>query len=112
MSIEEKPSIGAYRRHVLLCTGPRCSAQSDPEALFKQLGEMLGAAGLSRGELRVKRTRSGCFAACKGGPIMCVQPDGVWYYQLTPENLQRVVDEHLRDGAVVEPLVFHRGPGA
>lgn len=105
-----KPKIGPYRRHILLCTGPRCTPDGESESLFESLGAMLKAAGLTTGELRVKRTRTGCFAACKGGPILCVQPDGTWYYNVTPANMQRIIDEHLLGGKPVESLVFHQGP--
>lgn len=106
-----KPKIGAYRRHLLICTGPRCTEQGESQALFDSLGEKFKAAGLDQGELRVKRSRVSCFAACKGGPVMCVQPDGVWYYDVTPDNMNRIIDQHLVGGTPVEPLVFHRGPG-
>jgi (2Fe-2S) ferredoxin len=66
--------------------------------LFDSLGEKFKAAGIQEGELRVKRSRVSCFAACKGGPILCVQPDGVWYYNVTPENMDRIVAQHLVGG--------------
>lgn len=105
-----KPKIGDYRRHLLVCTGTRCTQDGQSQALFDSLGDKLKAAGLHEGEMRVKRSRVSCFAACKGGPIVCVQPDGVWYYNVTPDNMDRIVDEHLVGGRVVEELVFHRGP--
>ena len=105
-----KPKIGAYRRHLLVCTGTRCAEDGQAQALFDSLGDTFKAAGLHEGDLRVKRSRVSCFAACKGGPILCVQPDGVWYYNVTPANMTRIVDEHLVGGRVVEDLVFHRGP--
>ncbi|MDO5103795.1 MAG: NAD(P)H-dependent oxidoreductase subunit E [Lautropia sp.] len=105
-----KPRIGPYRRHLLLCTGPRCTPNGESESLFDSLGAMLKEAGLTTGELRVKRTRTSCFAACKGGPILCVQPDGTWYYNVTPDNMKRIIDEHLLGGKPVESLVFHQGP--
>ena len=110
--IPEKPKLGSYRRHLLVCTGPRCTQNGESQALFDSLGDTFKAAGLDRGELRVKRTRVSCFAACKGGPIVCVQPDGVWYYNAIRENMQRIVDQHLVGGQPVEELVFHRGPAA
>lgn len=105
-----KPKIGDYRRHLLICTGPRCTQQGESQALFDSLGEKFKAAGLNEGALRVKRSRVSCFAACKGGPVMCVQPDGVWYYDVTPDNMDRIIDQHLVGGQPVEELVFHRGP--
>ena len=82
------------------------------EALFDSLADKLKAAGLGleAGALRVKRTRTGCVSACKGGPILGVQPDGAWYYNVTEANLDRIVSEHLLGGQVVEDLLFHQGP--
>ena len=58
-----KPRIGAYRRHLLVCTGPRCTADGQAQALFDSLGSKFKAAGLDAGDLRAKRTRAACFAA-------------------------------------------------
>jgi len=69
MSAVEQPSIADYRRHLLVCTGPRCTADGEAQALFGNLGAIFKAAGLDQGELRVKRSRVSCFAACRGGPI-------------------------------------------
>ncbi|MBB6135236.1 (2Fe-2S) ferredoxin [Massilia aurea] len=103
-----KPTIGVYRRHLLVCTGPRCNADGAAQALFDSLGEKFKASGLDGGPLRVKRSRVSCFAACKGGPIVCVQPDGTWYYDVTPDNMDRIIDQHLCKGEHVEDLVFHQ----
>ncbi|CAN7257496.1 NAD(P)H-dependent oxidoreductase subunit E [Variovorax paradoxus] len=111
MSEVVKPKIGGYKRHLLVCTGPRCSPDGASQDLFDSLGDKFKAAGLNEGALRVKRSRVGCFAACKGGPVMCVQPDGTWYYNVTPENMDRILSQHLVGGVVVEDLVFHQGPG-
>lgn len=109
---QPKPTIGSYRRHLLVCTGPRCGADGEAQALFDSLGEKFKAAGLDAGALRVKRSRVSCFAACKGGPIVCVQPDGTWYYKVTPQNMDRIIDEHLCKGGRVDELVFHQADPA
>lgn len=106
-----KPKIGTYKRHLLVCTGPRCTQGGASQALFDSLGDKFKAAGLHEGELRVKRSRVSCFAACKGGPVMCVQPDGTWYYNVTDANMDRIIELHLVGGQVVPDLVFHQGPG-
>ena len=107
-----KPKIGSYHRHLLVCTGPRCSEDGASQALFDSLGDKFKASGLNSGPLRVKRSRVSCFAACKGGPIVCVQPDGTWYYNVTPENMDRIIDQHLCKGEKVEELVFHQAGDA
>ena len=78
--------------------------------MFNALQAKFRAAGLGvdAGPDRVKRTRTGCVAACQGGPIVAVQPDGVWYYNVSAANMDRIIDEHLKNGRVVEDLVFHR----
>jgi (2Fe-2S) ferredoxin len=105
-----KPKIRDYSRQVLICTGPRCTQNGEGEALFNALQAKFRAAGLGvdAGPDRVKRTRTGCVAACQGGPIVAVQPDGVWYYNVSAANMDRIIDEHLKNGRVVEDLVFHR----
>lgn len=108
MSSTEKPRIGDYRRHLLVCTGTRCTQDGAAQVLFDSLGEKFKAAGLNEGALRVKRSRVSCFAACKGGPILCVQPDGTWYYGVTDAVMARIVTEHLVGGEPVRDHVFHQ----
>ena len=105
-----KPKMQAYKRHMLVCVGPRCTENGESQALFDSLGEKFKAAGIDKGEQRVKRTRTQCFATCTSGPIVCVQPDGVWYYNVTGPNLDRIIREHLVGGRPVEDLIYHRGP--
>lgn len=109
-NIPIRPKMGDYRRHLLVCTGPRCTPNGESQALFDTLGAKFKAAGIDQGELRVKRTRVSCFATCKSGPLLCVQPDGIWYYDVTESNLDRIIREHLVGGQPVEELIYHRGP--
>lgn len=111
MPLPDKPKMGDYKRHLLVCTGPRCTQNGESQALFDSLAAKFKAAGLDQGVLRVKRTRTTCFATCKAGPIVCVQPDGVWYYNVTAANLDRIIEQHLLGGVPVEDLIFHQGPG-
>ena len=111
MSEVVKPGFRPYHRQLLVCTGPRCTLNGEGQTLFDSLGDKLKAAGLGleAGALRVKRTRTGCVSACKGGPILGVQPDGTWYYNVTDENMDRIIESHLKNGQVVDDLVFHQG---
>ncbi len=106
----EKPKMMDYKRHMLVCVGPRCTHEGESEELFGMLAEKFKAAGIDNGEMRVKRTRTSCFATCKSGPIICIQPDGIWYYNVTEKNLDRIIQQHLVVGVPVEDLIYHRGP--
>lgn len=104
----EKPKMMDYKRHLLVCVGPRCTTDGQAQELFETLGDKFKAAGIDKGALRVKRTRTHCFATCKSGPIVVVQPDGVWYYNVTEANLDRIINQHLVGGVPVEDLIYHR----
>ncbi|WP_340121281.1 ferredoxin [Methylobacter svalbardensis] len=94
-----------HDKHVLMCTGSRCSEyNTEAEAMFQQLGQKIDA----RPQLNVKRTRSNCFAVCKNGPILVVYPEGVWYSCTDETVLERIVSEHLEQGVEVTEHVFHR----
>lgn len=113
MTRPPKPTIVDYARHLLVCTGRSCVADGMDADRLTEVGHTLKAAGLlDDGELRVKPSRVDCLGACRSGPVMCVQPDGVWYFGVTPADFDRIAHEHLIGGRVVEALVFHRGPFA
>jgi len=97
-----------YARHVLVCVGGFCSPDREGANLYRLLAELLQREGLLYGPRRVKRGETPCLGVCAGGPIVVVYPEGIWYANVTPALLERIVVEHLRDGRVVEEGVFHR----
>ena len=53
-SMPPKPRISPHKRHLLVCTGPRCTRHGESEALFLSLKDRLDAAGLSEGVARAQ----------------------------------------------------------
>ena len=94
MHESQPPIMEPYARHVLVCTGGYCSSDRREGLLF--------------GPRRVKRSEAPCLGVCAGGPIIAVYHEGVWYSGVTPELLERIVVEHLRDGRPLSTAVFHR----
>ena len=105
---ERVPVMEPYSRHVIICTGGFCSPERRGRGLYSLLASLLQREGLLFGPDRVKRGETPCLGVCSGGPIVVVYPDGVWYSHVTPELLERIVVEHLKEGRVVEDAVFHR----
>jgi len=104
-----QPCMEPYRRHVLVCTGGFCSPDRGGRALYSLLAKLLERENLLFGPTRVKRGETPCLGVCAGGPILVVYPEGVWYHSATPEAIERIIQEHLIGGRVVEELVFARG---
>src|SRR5258706_571819 len=90
----EEP-MGQYRRHVFVCThGEYCPFDGSAE-VHRLLKEAVSARGLKT-EIRVNK--AGCFNQCGNGPMVVIYPDDVWYGQVTPEKVSRIVEEHLAGG--------------
>lgn len=103
-----EPFMEPYSRHVIVCTGGFCSPDRRGRGLYSLLASLLQREDLLFGPTRVKRGETPCLGVCAGGPIVVVYPEGVWYAKVTPELLERIVVEHLRDGNVVEGAVFFK----
>jgi (2Fe-2S) ferredoxin len=99
---------GGYSRHVLLCIGRSCCDGADHRDTGKRLNKRLKK--LEKDGLFVYRTRVDCLSFCRSGPLLVVYPDGTWYHSVTPEVLDRIVDEHIVGGRVVTDYAFARNP--
>ncbi|MBI4397536.1 MAG: (2Fe-2S) ferredoxin domain-containing protein [Candidatus Omnitrophica bacterium] len=101
------PQLLQYKKHVLVCTGPRCAPDQAPP-LYAYLKQRLKDLGLSGVEGGVMRSQCHCFGICESGPLLVVYPEGVWYHHITQEKLDRIIQEHLISNRPIEEYVFHK----
>ncbi len=90
------------RAEVLICGGTGCTSSGSVK-IQAAFNEHLKATGLDE---EVKLVQTGCFGLCALGPVVVVYPEGVFYSNVTVEDVEVIVKEHLLKGRIVERLVY------
>lgn len=110
--VAETIGVPAARRHIFLCcdqTKPKCCDKERSLVAWDHLKARLKERGLSD-QGGVLRTKANCLRICLGGPIAVVYPEGAWYRACDPPVLDRIIDEHLVGGRIVEEFLITRHP--
>jgi len=96
----------AYRTNAMICTCTNCVSNG---AL--QVKEALEAE-IKKQHLDddVKIVPTGASGLCVNGPILVVQPEGIFYRRVTVKEVPHLVEEHFLKGRPVESLMY-KEPG-
>ena len=100
-----------YRRHVFCCINQREAGHARGCCADKGSLELREYMKMRAKELGLKRVRinsSGCLDRCEKGPSVVVYPEGVWYRCENKEDVDEVLEIHVRDGGRVPRLMMDR----
>ena len=99
-----------FERHIFFClnerkNGDACCAQHRAQVAFDRCKARVKEAGLA-GAGKVRVNKAGCLDRCAEGPVAVVYPEGVWYTYVDEDDIDEIVESHLKHGRVVDRLLI------
>lgn len=97
-----------FVRHIFICGNARvaghprgCCDPAQEAELHKLFKKRLAERGFHG---TVRANQAGCLDQCEHGPNIVVYPDGVWYGNVTLEDVDEIVESHIVNNIPVERL--------
>ena len=102
--------MAKFTHHIFVCCNQREPGHSrgccDPEG-----GERLRE--LFKNELKkrklgalVRANKAGCLDQCERGPTIVIYPQAVWYGNVQPADVPRIVEETVVQGRILDDLLI------
>ena len=98
------------KHYIFLCTNQRspghpkgCCMSGGADAVKERFTEIMLRDNL-RGRMRIVRTS--CLDNCAKGPTLAVYPDDVWYQGIQPDDVEEIVESHIKGGQPVKRLLL------
>jgi (2Fe-2S) ferredoxin len=98
-----------YDKHVFFCVNQRaagegCCANFEAQKMRDYVKDKIKAQKLDKEGSRIRINSAGCLGRCDDGPALVVYPEGIWYTYVDESDLDEIIEEHLKNGRVVERL--------
>ena len=97
-----------FKKHVFICTNDKdapkkCCGSERGMVLVDAMKNALKERGL---QLEIRAQKAGCLDQCAFGPSMVVYPEGIFYGNVQPSDIEEIVESHLVNNIIVERLVI------
>jgi NADH-quinone oxidoreductase subunit F len=89
------------KRTVFICHGTACVSSGSPE-IRRAIEEEISKLEIKSAEVKI----TGCHGFCQRGPIVIIEPEGIFYTEVKVEDASEIVHSHLQNGRPVERLFY------
>jgi (2Fe-2S) ferredoxin len=98
-----------YDKHVFFCTNQRedgsaCCNDHRAKKARDYMKDKVKELGIANLQNKIRINSAGCMDRCEEGPVIVVYPEGTWYTYIDESDLDEIIEEHLKNGRVVERL--------
>ncbi|MDH5509860.1 MAG: (2Fe-2S) ferredoxin domain-containing protein [Nitrospinota bacterium] len=97
--------------HIFVCANQRppghpkgCCSDRGGMSVLQKFSEVLNLK-MAYDRMMISSTKS-CLVPCQYGPVAVVYPDGVWYCNIQPEDVEEIYQSHIVEGKPVERLLL------
>lgn len=102
--------VGFFEPHIFCCINEREEGHkrgSCGAAGSKKLQKYMKARMKEEGFEGFRVNKCGCLDRCELGPVLVIYPQGIWYHYKNRDDIDAIIETHLKKGEIVEHLVIH-----
>lgn len=98
-----------FDKHVFFCTNQRkggetCCNNHGAEKARDYMKKKVKELDISSRKNNIRINTAGCMDRCDDGPVIVVYPESTWYTYVDNDDLDEIIEEHLKHGRIVERL--------
>ncbi|SFR01586.1 NADH-quinone oxidoreductase subunit NuoF [Desulfoscipio geothermicus] len=110
-----KAELAREKMRVLVCAGTGCVANGSL-TVYEAFEQKIKAKGLpvkaqlleeAGGHEPYAVNISGCHGFCQMGPLVRIEPSGVFYHHVKPGDVDEIIEKHILNNQLVERLLYH-----
>ena len=91
-----------YERHIFVCVAGKTCPGRGSEQVLSLLRQKAKGAGIT---YRIRVNKSGCLNQCDAGPMIVVDPEGIWYAGVTTDDVDEIFEKTVLRGEVIDRLL-------
>ncbi|MFH2035521.1 MAG: NADH-quinone oxidoreductase subunit NuoF [Candidatus Zixiibacteriota bacterium] len=99
-----RKDLDKIKKKVMVCLGPGCLA-SGSDLILEEFQNILKKKKIKNVTVEsVKKT--GCHGFCSRGPLVIIEPDGIFYSKVSTRAVAEIVEKTLEKGEIIERLLY------